>query len=118
MGGNQTPGSVTGTGDAHHRGWSETDELVGVIVGAVADATGVDPLDLDPLYEVIDPEALESIFRNGAHTGGDITVSFEYAGCTVFVSNGIVTVREARSNDPDPTPSTSGSASDPAPVDE
>lgn len=118
MDSNQTSGTTTGTGDAHHRGWSETSELVGVIVGAVADATDVDPLELDPLYEVLDPEALESIFRNGARPGGDITVSFEYAGCTVFVSNGIVTVWEARSNDSDRTWAPSGSASDPAPVDE
>ena len=36
------------------------------IVTAVANAKGVDPLDLEPLYPVVDPDALNSMFRQSA----------------------------------------------------
>jgi len=54
------------------------------IVEAVAETTGVDPLDCPPLWEVVDPEALDALFLEG--TRG--TVTFEYAGCRVAVEDG------------------------------
>lgn len=33
------------------------------VIAAVADAKGVDPLDLDPLYTELDPDALDNLFR-------------------------------------------------------
>jgi hypothetical protein len=53
------------------------------VVETVADAEGVDPVDLEPpLYEVIDAEALDRLFRGGA---GEVT--FEYAGYEVTVDS-------------------------------
>ena len=61
------------------------------IVEAVADAADVSKLELQPLYEVVDPDALESLFRAGS-TG---TVRFTYHGHRVVVSShGDVTVDE------------------------
>lgn len=52
-----------------------------VIVFAVGEAVGVDPLDLDErLYDVIDPDALDRLFTNGSGT-----VEFTVAGCQVTV---------------------------------
>jgi ethanolamine ammonia-lyase large subunit len=51
------------------------------VVDAVADATGDSVLSLDPLYEVVDPDALESLFQVGT-TG---RVEFVYEGCEVVV---------------------------------
>ncbi len=69
----------------------DADTLGMTIVEAVADATGVDPLDLEPLYNVIDQEALVSLFQAGA-TG---EVRFSYHGCAVTVTaDGAVSVDE------------------------
>jgi hypothetical protein len=73
------------------------DELAGAIVRGVADAAGVDPLDIDtPLYERVDTDALEQLFPNlgtAAATPGQLT--FEFYGYTVAVcSDGIIRVYE------------------------
>lgn len=50
-----------------------------------------DATDLKPLYDVIDPDALDALFR-GPNPG---TVTFEYEGYTVVVrENAEVVVRE------------------------
>jgi hypothetical protein len=51
------------------------------VVNTVADARGVDPLNLEPpLYEAIDPDALERIA-----TAHDSSVAFTMAGYRVIV---------------------------------
>ena len=54
------------------------------VVSAVAEAEGVDVVDLPPLYNSIDPEALNRVFSSGAVE----SVEFEYAGYTVVVRGG------------------------------
>lgn len=59
------------------------------VIEAIAEHEGVDPLDLDqPLYEVVDPDALDAIIDDGGDGGGaaDLTVRFSYNGCRVQVS--------------------------------
>lgn len=69
----------------------DADTLGVRIVETVADATGADPLDLEPLYNVIDQEALAGLFQAGA-TG---EVTFSYHGCAVTVTaDGQVSVDE------------------------
>ncbi|ADB62911.1 hypothetical protein Htur_4073 (plasmid) [Haloterrigena turkmenica DSM 5511] len=53
------------------------------IVSAVAEAEGVDSIDLPPLYNVIDPEALNALFTSDSGTVS--SVEFEYAGYSVVV---------------------------------
>lgn len=56
------------------------------VIERVADAEGVDPKALDPpLYDVIDPDALDRLFVDGG-TGENGRVVFEYAGYEVHVS--------------------------------
>lgn len=58
-------------------------ELGATIVEAVAEAEGVDPGEIsDPLYEVVDPDALAALF-----TGGSGRVIFEYGGYIVTVDS-------------------------------
>lgn len=52
------------------------------VVYAVANADGVDPIDLAPLYDTIDPEALDALFDDG----GEGTITFTYAGHEVEVT--------------------------------
>ena len=61
----------------------EPDELLEVVVSAVATAHGVSPLELRPRAAVVDPDALEALFRSAT---GNVTVEFEYHGRRVCVS--------------------------------
>ena len=60
-----------------------------LVVQAVASATGEDPTDMDPLYAVVDPDALDALFVGGVEG----RVHFDYHDCEVAVySDGRVTV--------------------------
>nr|WP_161605563.1 HalOD1 output domain-containing protein [Natronorubrum sulfidifaciens] len=52
------------------------------VVSLVAAVTDTDPLELEPLYNAVDPEALDSLCAAGNSVS---TLSFEYAGYTVVV---------------------------------
>ena len=59
------------------------------VVTAVADAKGVDPLDLDPLYDAIDPDALDSLFSTSPGASASPTeLRFEMGNCEVVVREG------------------------------
>ncbi|MBV0924707.1 hypothetical protein KTS45_10905 [Halomicroarcula limicola] len=55
------------------------------IVESVAAVTGRDPLDLPPIVEVIDCDALETLFFE---PDPSLFVSFEYAGASVELRRG------------------------------
>lgn len=58
------------------------------VVSAVAAARGLDPTDLDPLFEAIDPDALDDLYdRNGwGRAQPSVRVEFTYCGCEVVVN--------------------------------
>ncbi|QFU81995.1 HalOD1 output domain-containing protein [Natronorubrum aibiense] len=67
------------------------DSVADMIISAVADAEGVDTLELPPLWDVIDPDALEAVFApsNGGRFGDRIgRLSFEYCSYVVTVEFG------------------------------
>lgn len=53
------------------------------VIQAVAEAKGVDPLDLDPLYDRIDLDAVDRLFASADVPAGRLT--FDVAGCRVRV---------------------------------
>lgn len=57
------------------------------VIRAVAMATGSSVLDLDPLYDVIDPAHLDETFggQDRSRSALNGTVSLQYAGCRVRV---------------------------------
>lgn len=57
------------------------DSLTETIVLALSDVTGRDPLELPPLYDAVDVDALEQLFDRG----GDVEVQFVVADCEVTV---------------------------------
>lgn len=79
---------VEGVGVTEHPSVSEE------VVLSVAAAKGVDPLELDPLFDVIDPEALDALYeRDADRTGSPRRVEFTYEGHRVAVGeDGSVTV--------------------------
>lgn len=62
-----------------------------VIVRAVADTTGRDPVELEPFAESIDPDAIESLFKRSS-TDGPESLTLLYEGCRVTVDQDAVTV--------------------------
>jgi len=61
------------------------------VVRSVAAATDRTVVDLDPLYETVDSDALDDLFERGA----SVRMSFRYGGCDVTVTQLHVVVRPA-----------------------
>lgn len=57
------------------------DEIVTTVLAAVAESEGCDPLDLPPIYERLDPEALAALPREA----GFVELSFRYYGHQVTI---------------------------------
>ncbi|MGM0605680.1 MAG: HalOD1 output domain-containing protein [Halobacteriota archaeon] len=77
--------------------WDGGRSLPETVVAAVSAHLDTDPIDLDPLAWTIDPDALCALFTptTGDRTRSVHSLSFEYQGCTVTVSEtGRVSVRK------------------------
>jgi len=117
----ERPGRATALGEQRrsdgrvrrrlHHEWGEH-ELCQTIVTAVAAADGTDPMRLSPLYDVVDTEALEQLFRgvDGSRANDGLRVGFEYEGHVVAVhGDGTVVVRGVGdAGDGDPTAEPAG----------
>lgn len=71
--------------------WSieESKQPSQLVVETVADAEDADPLALPPLYNTIDPDALDALFQPQFRTAGEPPVGevrFSYHGYTVRVT--------------------------------
>jgi hypothetical protein len=53
------------------------------VVGGAANVLDTDPLELDPLFETVDIDALDELLRSAT---GTLHVSFTFAGCEVTMS--------------------------------
>lgn len=63
------------------------------VVTAVAGAADTDPIDLPPLYDTIDPEALNTLIKSAEN--GSVLLTFSYTGYTVIVhGDGEIDVEE------------------------
>lgn len=67
--------------------WEATGGLTSAIVGAIAEVTGEDPGDMDPIYESVDPVDLENVLESmgnfNPHSYG--SVQFEHGGRFITV---------------------------------
>ncbi|WP_226038991.1 HalOD1 output domain-containing protein [Natrinema sp. DC36] len=65
--------------------WTANDDPSISIVRTVAAVTGTEPTEMRPLYEVVDPEAMNRLLtRAGARTR-PIRLSFRFENCAVTV---------------------------------
>lgn len=72
-------------------GSTEPDRLAVAITDAVADGEGCDPVELAPLYQTVDPEALDKVFAGRPRSDGKI--AFEYSGYGIVIDDhGLVVV--------------------------
>lgn len=61
------------------------------VLQAIADAEGTDVIELPPLYEAVDPEALDAVFDGRAFG----SIAFDYHGYSVTVNqNAVVSIRK------------------------
>lgn len=83
---------------------TETDNwsIVEQVVDEVSRIEGVDQTDLPPLYDVVNPDALDSLLGDAdRESEGDVRISFSYSGYVVTArDDGIVEI-EDRSGHPD-----------------
>ena len=65
--------------------WSDDEPVSTAVVRAIAAVSGEDPTEMEPLYTVIDPEALDAVFASTqastVRTAG--VVGFDFAGYRV-----------------------------------
>lgn len=69
-----------------------------VVTEAVADVADVEGDELDPLYDAIDPDALDNLFRPTMHGfyRGDGEVTFPFNGYQIAVrSYGLIEIKKA-----------------------
>jgi hypothetical protein len=100
--------SITGTAADSVTNVCQSGDVSETVVTTVAQATGADPLEMVPLYNVIDPDALNAIFDPaGTAQPPSVKVSFRMAGCDVVVdADGEVVVTPPA--DAEPAPPTIG----------
>ena len=69
---------------------AEDESISQTVIMAVAEATDVDPIDLDPrISDVIDPDALDRLFETGQ---SEMRLKFSMAGRQVIVHADYVVV--------------------------
>lgn len=66
--------------------WSESKQPSSAVIIAIADVTGEDPLELEPLYSAIDPDALNNLFTSTRLPRHNGSVSFNYHGFQVTIN--------------------------------
>ena len=90
-----------------HRSVAEEETSTAVVL-AVAEITDVDALELSPLYEVLDPDALDRSFADeqGSNCSGEAQIIFPFGNCWIAVRSDdqITVVLQEDLNSP-PSPS-------------
>lgn len=68
-----------------------TEGVTAVVVDELADAAGVGVDDFAPLFETVDPDALDRLFAEAA-MADHVTVEFCHAGYRITIDGGRVSV--------------------------
>ena len=58
------------------------------VVARIANCEGVDPLELPPLYESIDADAIDALVRTAEANDSALQIEFTYHGYQVTISDG------------------------------
>ncbi len=99
--------TITQTPPSHHDVLSPSE----LVVRAVSDTLGAAPTEIPPLFETLDPDALDALIEHATDTA--VTIAFEYAGLQVTVdADGTVSVDGDRTATADDTAVLSGERAD------
>ena len=71
-----------------HHDWRSDESVTTTVIRGVAAVTNTPPTELDPLFEILDSDALGQIFRStdSGCSRDDGWVSFQFNGCAVIVN--------------------------------
>lgn len=85
---NEPVSETIGEGITRHR-WTAVTPPTEAVVENVARRAGVDEIDLPPLYDAIDPDALDALFDHRGKRPSEVgpCVIFPYAGFEVTVEH-------------------------------
>lgn len=56
-----------------------------LLISAVADISDTDPLELEPLYEAVDPDMLDDFVKSGSYPDMGGLISFIFGGYSIQV---------------------------------
>lgn len=73
---------------------NESERVTATVVEEIADAEGRRVYDVTPLFESVDPDALETIFSDPA-SADHVTVEFSHAGYRVRIDGGRVSIERS-----------------------
>lgn len=59
---------------------------VNTVITTVAEATGKSPVEMEPLWEVVDPDALNELIGRSADGSSSVEISFEYCERAVTIT--------------------------------
>ena len=65
---------------------SPSESVNEAVVQTIATLENVDPTEIEPLYDSIDPDALEALIERGSRHQSETAVEFDYSGYRVRVS--------------------------------
>ena len=72
--------------------WESGTPIYFTVIKAVSAITGQKPTAMEPLYSIVDPEAVETLMNSSR--SGHVHLSFSYEGCTVSIErSGAVVVQ-------------------------
>lgn len=78
--------------------WSDSKDTSSRVLNELADQTEFDPLESSPLFETINPDAIDQLFKHASADGTetDVVLQFSFAGYTIrLFSHGTVEYRDA-----------------------
>jgi len=78
-------GGSAADGDHHQHDWQGSDSVCLAVVETVSAVTGTDPNSMQPLYSVLDADALDALLSSVRD--GTVHTSFTFEGCSVTVAS-------------------------------
>ena len=73
--------------------WESGNPIYVTVIKAVSTVTEQKSTEMEPLYSVIDPDAVEALMTSSR--GGHVRLSFSYEGCTVSIEHSGAVVVQA-----------------------
>lgn len=87
--------------------WRSDESVATAVITGVAAVTNTPPTEMDPLFEILDPDALDQLFAStaGGSSRDDGRISFEIEGCAVTVdATGEIALTPAEDGNPITSP--------------
>lgn len=83
-----TPTQDTPSDEEEYQYEHQTEETpIMAVISAVSDATDQSPIDMEPIADVIDPDAVDALIDTDPNTRSPVTITFPYQEYEIAVSS-------------------------------